>query len=238
LLGVSGLYLSAELGVLFVGVPVALWLRALPRQPIVVLLLGSSACAAALLRDPSFDQTRLWNAPAAYAHLGGALAAAAVVAAVMAGAVRWWSPERLFDLVRKRPRLWLLVMLLYPVLSVYPQELIYRAFFAHRYAELFPSEGTRIVASAAFFAFGHVFFPRPWVAMGLTFLGGLLFAYHYELSRSLLLASIEHALFGQIAFTVGLGRFFYAGADRMAGGPPAATAAQQRERGEERHARG
>jgi hypothetical protein len=65
------------------------------------------------------------------------------------------------------------------------------------------------VASAVVFAFGHVMFPRPWVAMGLTLLGGLLFGYHYAQSGSLLLVSIEHALFGQVLFTVGLGRFFY-----------------------------
>lgn len=105
-------------------------------------------------------------------------------------------------------------MILYPVVSVYPQELIYRAFFAHRYAALLPLEGTRVVVGAALFALGHVFFPRPWIAMSLTFVGGLLFGYHYEESRSLLLASIEHALFGQLCFTVGLARYFYSGSGR------------------------
>jgi hypothetical protein len=42
----------------------------------------------------------------------------------------------------------------------------------------------------------------------LTLVGGVLFGYHHALSRSLLLVSIEHALFGQVMFTVGLGRFF------------------------------
>jgi hypothetical protein len=39
----------------------------------------------------------------------------------------------------------------------------------------------------------------------------------YEESHSLLLVSIEHAVFGQLLFTIGLGRYFYSrGASRLA----------------------
>jgi membrane protease YdiL (CAAX protease family) len=120
-------------------------------------------------------------------------------------------------MVRSRPRLWLLIMIAYPVFSVYPQEIVYRAFFFHRYAAILPTQTSMVVASAAFFALGHVFFLRPWIAMSLTFAGGLLFSYHYAISRSLLLASIEHALFGQLIFTIGLGRFFYSRAGMTQG---------------------
>src|SRR5215472_6991428 len=102
------------------------------------------------------------------------LAGFAVLGALIVAAVVWLAPEDLFDLVRHRPRLWLLVMVFYPVASVYPQEIIYRAFFFHRYGALFPTDAGRIVASAAVFAIGHVFFRRPWIAMTLTFVGGLL----------------------------------------------------------------
>jgi membrane protease YdiL (CAAX protease family) len=100
-------------------------------------------------------------------------------------------------------------MFAYPIVSVYPQELLYRAWFFHRYGPLFGSDGLTIVASAVAFAWGHVFFPRPRVAMLLTLAGGLLFAYDYLHTRSLGVASIEHALFGDLLFTIGLGRFFY-----------------------------
>jgi membrane protease YdiL (CAAX protease family) len=135
----------------------------------------------------------------------------AVLALSLTAIVAWRAPDILFDLVRTRPRLWVLVMMFYPIVSVYPQEVIYRAFFFHRYAPLFPATTSRVVASAALFAFAHLSFPRRLVALSLSFVGGLLFGYHYAQSRSLLLASIEHALFGQLVFTVGLGRFFYHG---------------------------
>ena len=42
----------------------------------------------------------------------------------------------LLVLPRQRPGLRLLVLLLYPLLSVYPQELLYRTFFFQRYGAL------------------------------------------------------------------------------------------------------
>jgi membrane protease YdiL (CAAX protease family) len=202
-----------ELLVLYVGVPIAIQAGLLPRVPILILLLGAAGCTTALLIDPRFDRTLLFNASGAMAHAANMLAGFAVLGAIVVALVVWLARGDLFDLLRTRPRLWALVMIFYPVASVYPQELIYRAFFFYRYASLFPGR-SGVVASAAVFSIGHVFFRRPWVAMSLTFVGGLLFAYHYLESRSLLLASIEHALFGQLVFTVGLGRYFYSRAAR------------------------
>ncbi len=210
----SSVWLAFELVVLYAGVPLAMLARVVPRVPILVLLVAAGACAWALVRDPTFDTRQLWNAAGAWAHARGMLLEFGALAALLVAVVAWRAPDQLFDLVSAQPRLWALVMVLYPVLSVYPQEIIYRAFFAHRYAALLPHEGARVVAGAALFALGHVFFPRPWIAMSLTFVGGLLFAYHYEASGSLLLASIEHALFGQLLFTIGLGRYFYSGSGR------------------------
>jgi membrane protease YdiL (CAAX protease family) len=203
------LYLACELAVLFVGIPAAMARRAIPRAPIPTLLVACAACVLALTRDPTFDRGALWNAHGALAHAGGVAGLFGLLALALAGIAAWLTPHTLFDFVREQPRLWALVMVFYPLVSVYPQEIVYRAFFFHRYAALFPDTATMAVASAAAFAFGHVMFPRPWVAMGLTLLGGLLFGYHYAVSRSLLLVSVEHALFGQVLFTVGLGRFFY-----------------------------
>jgi membrane protease YdiL (CAAX protease family) len=205
------LYLGCELAVLFAAVPAAMAFRVVPRLPIPVLLVAAGACTAALLRDPTFDRVQLWNGAGALANVRGMLGLFSGLALALAGLAAWLSPHSLFDLVRHRPGLWLLVMVFYPLVSVYPQEIIYRAFFFHRYAPLFPNAFAQCLASAVLFAFGHVFFPRPWIAMGLSLLGGLLFGYHYLQSRSLLLVSIEHALFGQVLFTVGLGRFFYHG---------------------------
>jgi membrane protease YdiL (CAAX protease family) len=80
-----------------------------------------------------------------------------------------------------------------------------------RYRILFPSAALMILISAAAFAFSHIVFRNPW-SVALTFVGGLLFAWRYQRTDSLLVSSLEHALYGCYMFTVGLGGLFYHGA--------------------------
>jgi membrane protease YdiL (CAAX protease family) len=67
-----------------------------------------------------------------------------------------------------------------------------------------------IAASAAAFAFLHIIF-RNWIAVALTFAGGLLFAARYAETDSLFTSSFEHTLYGCWLFTIGLGQYFYHG---------------------------
>jgi len=106
--------------------------------------------------------------------------------------------------------LWAAVMILYPVLSVYPQGIIYRSFLMHRYAPILPSGIVLIFVSAAAFAFMHIIFRNP-LAVALTFAGGILFAWRYSTTGSLFTSSLEHALYGCWLFTIGLGQYFYHG---------------------------
>ncbi len=133
--------------------------------------------------------------------------------------VRWRSPELLLSFVRMRPGLWALVMLLYPVLSVYPQSLVYRAFLLHRYQPLFSHAGSLapwglVLLSATAFSFMHLIFRNP-IAPAMTFFGGILFAWRYQQTGSLAISSLEHALYGCLLFTVGLGQYFYHGRVRL-----------------------
>ena len=50
-----------------------------------------------------------------------------------------------------------------------------------------------------------------WEAVTISFIGGLIFAYRYTRTRSFLAVWLEHALYGDLIFTVGLGRFFFTG---------------------------
>jgi membrane protease YdiL (CAAX protease family) len=204
-----------ELLVLFVGVPAAMRWGPLPRNPLPILLVAGGLCAALLLRDPTFDPRLLWNAAGLRAHLVAVIVAMLASVPLLYALVRWLVPDEAFALVRRRPRLWLLILVAYPIVSVYPQELIYRAWLFHRVAPLLPGAAARIVISAVAFAWGHVFFPMPRVAMLLTLAGGALFAWHYEVSHSLLVPSLEHALFGDLVFTIGLGRYFYHRAEAL-----------------------
>ena len=208
----------AEWGVLFVALPVVLWwwrgVFGFAVVPLVVA--GFAACVWLLLRDRGFERRRLWLGDA---RVRDAVIAAGVFCVLSAGvglAVWVWMPERLFALVRARPGLWRMIMVLYPVFSVYPQEVIFRAFFFHRYASLFGSGWGMILASGLCFGWAHLMF-NHWLSVGLSAAGGVLFAWTYARTRSTLLAAFEHALWGDFLFTIGLGAFFY-GASSIAQG--------------------
>jgi membrane protease YdiL (CAAX protease family) len=208
----SRAWLLVEFATLFFGVPWAMTRRWLPRQPILVLLIASIACAWYLLSDASFDRSRLWNGAAALAQVR-VIALIVLTLAPLLCLVAWLlARDEMFMLLRQRPLLWLLIMIFYPVVSVYPQELIYRAFLFQRYAPLFSSRVALVTASALAFSFAHVLFRPPWVAMSTCLVGGAVFAAHYYTSGSLAVVCWEHAIFGQLIFTVGLGRYFYHGA--------------------------
>jgi membrane protease YdiL (CAAX protease family) len=202
--------LILEFLILFVALP--LGYRFSPvRFPVLPLLWLAMAYAWwQLLRDRRFDRSILWNAGAMPGSAVRILAIFAVAALAIWLGVRLWAPELEWNFVRRSPMFWAVVMVLYPVLSVYPQGLVYRSFFFQRYGSLFPGRWTMIFASAAAFGFMHLIF-RNWVAVGLTFAGGLLFAVRYAETGSLATSSFEHALYGCWLFTVGLGGYFYHG---------------------------
>jgi membrane protease YdiL (CAAX protease family) len=120
-------------------------------------------------------------------------------------------PERLFALPKHSTQLWLMVMLLYPLASALPQEIIFRSFFFRRFPSLFPSRILMVLANSFAFAFIHIIF-HNWVAPFLSLFVGFMLANSYAQHRSLRLVWIEHALYGCLAFTFGLGWFFYHGA--------------------------
>ena len=129
-----------------------------------------------------------------------------VSASLMTLALWWWAPERLFILVRQRAGFWALIMVLYPVLSVYPQEVIYRKYLFFRYGEFFPTKAHYMVVSEVVFAWLHIIFRNPW-AWGMTLAGGLIFADTFWRTRSLGRTCLEHIIYGQFIFTIGLGEY-------------------------------
>lgn len=118
--------------------------------------------------------------------------------------VAWFLPEQLFKVVWKNPLLWLVITVIYSVLSVYPQEILYRVFFYQRYRCLVSSPWLFLGLNALVFCYAHVVFLNTLV-FALTFIGGGLFAYSYQKKGSVLLTSIEHSLYGWWLFTLGLG---------------------------------
>lgn len=199
---------------LFVIAPAALAAFVPPRSMAMMLfptLLSSMVvCVVLLRRDPTFDRTQFWNRAGLRDGLRGVLLRVAVLGPVVALAVWLWRPDLFLAFPRQRPEIWIIVMTFYPLLSVYPQEVIYRAFFFHRYERLLGRGWPTILASAAVFGFMHILFRNP-IAIVLTLVAGVIFAYGYHHRRSTALAWIDHALWGCLAFTVGLGQFFFLG---------------------------
>jgi hypothetical protein len=200
---------AAEFLLLFVIGP-AIFAFTRHRIPAIPTLWGLTAwCLLILLRDPAFDRRTLWN-PAPFARCAPSiLIIFAVVAATgITLVLRFGEPGTFLNLPRTKPRLWALLILLYPILSVYPQGIVYRAFFFTRYRDLFPTAETMVLASAFAFTWVHLVF-RNKLALIMTALGGLLFAMRFFQTQSLFVTSFEHSLYGLFLFTVGVGRSFH-----------------------------
>lgn len=68
-----------------------------------------------------------------------------------------------------------------------------------------------VIMSAIVFAYAHMLFINP-IAPTFSFVAGLLFAVTYLKTKSLALVTVEHALYGNAIFVIGLGYYFYSGA--------------------------
>lgn len=133
------------------------------------------------------------------------LGAVALVAFVL-----WSHPERFLALPRGQPRAWALLVGLYPLLSVLPQELFFRAFFFQRYAPLWSGTAPVVLASALVFGLAHLVYGN-WPAVALATVGGVFFSWTFARTGSLLLVVLEHSAYGVLLFTIGLGRFLQLG---------------------------
>jgi len=204
--------LALEFAVIFVGLPlVAGWRGQILRLWLVPqMLLLAGILLALLWRDPTFDRQPMRAVPADWRRSLLRI----VVLLVLGGAavlyLAWRSGVDLFFFPLERPFLWLLVLLLYPLVSALAQEVIFRVFLFHRYRSLFPDPRLMMLVSASAFALAHLQLGNL-PALVLSFLGGLLFAYTFGTTRSLPMVTLEHGLWGDWIFTVGLGMYFYGG---------------------------
>jgi membrane protease YdiL (CAAX protease family) len=181
----------------------------LPFPKIPLLLVFAGACLIYLGRGGFLQKMEFSNFVRKNTHYFHIIALRSLIVALLSTlAVLIWAPDQLFGFPRARPLLWLAVMALYPLVSAFPQEAIYRAFLFHRYAPILKTGRARTWASVLAFSFLHIVFGN-WVAVALTLPAGWIFARTYRTTGSLALASLEHAAYGCIVFTVGLGRFFY-----------------------------
>jgi len=206
---------AVEFTLLFIGLPLVYRFELLPIPMIPTLLIIALLLLVVLLGDRVFPKRQLCNAAQFRKRMTRVLLRFIVGAAVLTAAVLIFEPKRFLSFPKNAPHIWLLVMLLYPLLSVYPQEIVYRAFLFHRYRMLFPRPWLMITASALAFGYMHLVF-RNWPAVALSVVAGFLFAQTYERTKSLLVTGLEHALYGDLIFTIGLGWYFFHGSIRFA----------------------
>jgi hypothetical protein len=109
-----------------------------------------------------------------------------------------------FSTVRERPKVWAIVVLIYPLLSALPQEALFRSFFFRRYGELFSHPA---VASALLFSWAHVATRNP-RAMLLSLGAGALLSFTWLQSQNLWVVALEHSIYGAFIFSASIGGMF------------------------------
>ena len=209
----SHLWLALEFFLLFIGLPLILYTHGNRLNVAITLWAASLYGAFLLLRERtswgSLWRGNGWEKKARNAALARFLIALPLIILLTV----FLMPNRLFMLPIEKPVFWLLIILLYPLLSVLPQELLFRSFFFRRYAALFPSDTVLIFLSALSFSFVHIIF-HNFISPALCLIAGLLFSYSYTEHRSLKWALIEHSAYGCLVFTAGIGSYFLIGGIR------------------------
>jgi hypothetical protein len=206
-------YLAAECALLFFIAPAALYFfrfelafKIVPLVWVVALL-----CGIYLVKYRGYGPKELWIPAGLGSWLTGIVARFLPLAGILSLLAWCFIPERFFGFPRHNPRVWAAVMLLYPLLAAYPQEVFYRTFFFERYRSLFSGPRQLVLINGLSFGIGHAIYGN-WLAPVLSTFGGILFAHRYQRSESTLVVGIEHALWGDFIFTSGYGWYFYSGA--------------------------
>lgn len=182
--------------------------------PIPVLWAAAIACLILLRRDPHLDRRTLWGVAGIRPGLPGVLGRFLLFAPLLVGFAWLMEPEWFLRFPRDRTGTWVVVLALYPILSVIPQGIVFRTFVCHRYRPLFGDGVGMWLVAGVTFGFAHIVMHR-WEPVLITVIGGVIFTATLLRRRSGLLADVEHALYGDLAFTLGLGVWIYTGAARQ-----------------------
>ncbi len=207
------LWLAAELVLLFVGAPLAIYYAVHgAKVPVFLALVPVLVFAiVALAADSTFRLKGELRRGFGW-HTGVTIL---LVFLVFGGGLSYWiaenRPHWFLEFPQNRPKTYWRIMLLYPLASVAAQELVYRSFYFHRYGPLFGSwVWLGIILNGFLFGFCHIVMDSGF-AVAATTIGGLVLAIRYAMCTSYWAVFIEHTLWGWLVFTVGLGRFFFTG---------------------------
>ncbi len=202
----SVLYKGIEFFIIFILIPISFAINYSPWVKLAIGIIGFIYIVYVLLKveNQKFKIAKNLNWKLFFRQTILKLLAIALITTVFVWFTNKENKEVLFGVLLNKPKLWIFILFVYSFFSVYPQELIYRTFYFMRYDSLFKNKNLFIFINAIVFSLGHIFFNSTLV-LALTFLGGLLFAFTFYKTKSTLLVSIEHAIYGCWLFTVGMG---------------------------------
>ncbi len=195
-----------EILLLYIGIPLMYFFDFLPVHKLVPLIIVSLVYLYVILRDKSFKRHQLkLNGLKAWSMI---FFRTSIIIVFLLVYVWKTFPEQLFQMPSERTSFWIVLLVLYPLWSVIPQEFVYRVYFYHRFSGLLKSRNLLVIINAVLFSFSHIIFEN-WVALIFTFVVSIMFSLTYLRYRSYSMIVLEHALYGSMIFTIGPGNFFY-----------------------------
>lgn len=194
--------LAAELFFLFFVLPVLLAIRTKPIIKLIFVLLGLTYVLAVGISKKSFRKLKPPQPSIRYIIRVTGLSILLFILGYFIMSTN--RPNELLNLMKHKPILWVQILFIYAFISVFAQELLYRRFFFNRYFKLIQNKNLLFFINVICFSLCHLFLHTTWVLV-VTAVGGALFAYTYTKEKSLFWTCVEHALYGNILFTIGIG---------------------------------
>lgn len=194
--------LLLELIGLFVLLPILYWADLIPFHKILPLTGLFCYCFFFVVRELRFAETIHGSRKVCKTIFFQFILAVILIICILA----YYDSPLFVDVIADKKLLTMII--LYPVLSALPQEIIFRKFFFARYSTLIPGKWPIIIVNVILFAFAHIYFAN-WVVLVFTLVGGFLFASTYLQTKSLLAVTIEHTLYGCFVLVSGLSPYFY-----------------------------
>lgn len=207
------LTLAVEFCLLFIVLPLLLLMMPVRGLIAPVLWCATFYAITLLSRDQTRSWGQIWRGPVDKPLWNKRAKQVALLrfigASIATFAATWFiAPTMLFAFPLQKPIWWLAVMALYPLFSALPQEILFRVFFFRRYEKLFGLGSAMPIVSALCFGLAHILF-QNWQAPLLSALCGWFWGSAYRRHGSLKWAAFEHAAYGCMVFTIGLGRLYF-----------------------------
>jgi membrane protease YdiL (CAAX protease family) len=196
-------YYIPELIILFIGIPILYLFDTTPVHKVIPLTALLLYCGGILLIRKPVNANR-FSIQANWKTILTVFIASSIGVYLF---IYFYVSEGLFaDLPENRKLFYMILM--YPLLSAFPQEVIFREFFFYRYGTIFKNPRWMLVANILLFSFAHIYFASS-IVTTFTLVAGAIFAITYMRTQSLLVVSIQHSLYGLMILSSGLAQHFY-----------------------------